>query len=81
MYTAGPLARSACCWCSPPPICLKSISRSQTMRGRSASPSTSPTTAARAIFATMAVVRRGAITLAAATDGASPALAAHLRAS
>ncbi|MFN8560855.1 MAG: hypothetical protein U0703_04340 [Anaerolineae bacterium] len=28
----------------------------------------------------MAVVRRGAITLAVATDGASPALAAHLRA-
>ena len=30
-------------------------------------------------FASMATVRRGVITLAAATDGASPALAAHLR--
>jgi precorrin-2 dehydrogenase / sirohydrochlorin ferrochelatase len=30
-------------------------------------------------FTSMAAVRRGAITLAAATDGASPALAAHLR--
>lgn len=31
-------------------------------------------------FASMAIVRRGAITLAVATDGGSPALAAHLRA-